>query len=46
VLVLDLVGVAEAVAQFERSSDTSQGATAELVQLTVLGEVFFDRFLC
>jgi hypothetical protein len=46
VLVFDLVGVTEAMAQFERSSNTSQGATTQLVQLTVLGEVFFDRFLC
>jgi hypothetical protein len=45
VLVFNLIDVAEAVAQFERSSDTSQGATVQLVQLTVLGEVFFDRFL-
>jgi hypothetical protein len=46
VLVFDLADVAEALAQFERSSDTSQGATAQLVQLAILGEVFFDRCLC
>jgi hypothetical protein len=46
VLVFNLADVMEAVAQFERSSDASQGATAQLVQLAVLGEVFFDRCLC
>jgi hypothetical protein len=46
VIIFDLVDVAEVVAQFERSLTTSQGATTQLVQLMVLGEVFFDHYLC
>jgi hypothetical protein len=46
VLVFDLVDVAKALIQLERSSDVSQEATAQLVQVTVVEEAFLALCLC
>jgi hypothetical protein len=46
VLVFDLADVAKALVQFERSSDASQEATAQLVQVTVVEEAFLALCLC
>jgi hypothetical protein len=46
VLVFDLADVAKSLLQFERSSDASQEATAQLVQVTVAEEAFLAPCLC
>jgi hypothetical protein len=46
VLVFDLADVAKALIQLERSSDVSQEATAQLVQVTVVEEAFLALCLC
>jgi hypothetical protein len=43
VLVFDVADVAKALVQFERSSNASQEATAQLVQVTVVEEAFLAQ---
>jgi hypothetical protein len=46
VLIFDLADVAKALEQFEWSSDASQEATAQLVQVMVVEEAFLAPCLC
>jgi uncharacterized protein (DUF2252 family) len=44
--IFDLADVAKALVQSERSSDVSQEATAQLVQVMVIEETFLAPCLC